>query len=193
MELDSILNHNLPSPKQRPAWYRGEKLIKLLDTESCGELNGHELDEIIDETLTNPEFKWTGKDGIASFLGLNYDAMKDTIWTWNKHKILFAKIAADTPYRGSSIFKIAGRQAERCWKRYRCFVDNGGCRLPVDPAILYQNLHPRTKKTLRLSPELSSWSDFRCVNVGAVGVNAGLFSQDAAHPRANGAVVLPYI
>ena len=38
MELGSVLNHDLPSPKQRPAWYRGEKLIKSLDTEICGEL-----------------------------------------------------------------------------------------------------------------------------------------------------------
>ncbi len=91
MEIDFILNHDLLSPKQRPAWYRGEKLIKSLDTESCGELSGHELDEIIDEILTNPKFKWNGKDGLASFLGLHRDAMKEMIWTWNKHKILFAK------------------------------------------------------------------------------------------------------
>lgn len=182
MEIDFIVNHGLLSPKQRPAWYRGEKLIKSLDTERCGELSGQELDEIIDETLTNPVFKWNGKDGLASFLGLNCDAMKDMIWTWNKHKILFAKIAADTPYGNSAIINIAGRHAKRCWQRYRHFVDSGGCQLPVDPAILYQNLHPRTKKTLRLSPELSSWSEFRRVNVGAVGVNAGLFPQDAALP-----------
>ena len=60
MELGSVLNHDLPSPKQRPAWYRGEKLIKSLDTEICGELSGHELDEIIDEILTNPKFEWNG-------------------------------------------------------------------------------------------------------------------------------------
>ncbi len=51
MELDFILNHDLLSPKQRPAWYHGEKMIKSLDTESCGELCGHQLDEIIDEIL----------------------------------------------------------------------------------------------------------------------------------------------
>ena len=39
MELDFIVNPNLLSPKQRPAWYRGEKLIKSLDTESCGEIH----------------------------------------------------------------------------------------------------------------------------------------------------------
>ena len=56
MELDFIVNHDLLSPKQRPAWYRGEKLIKSLDTESCGELSGHELDEINDESLSNLAF-----------------------------------------------------------------------------------------------------------------------------------------
>jgi hypothetical protein len=91
MEIDFIVNHGLLSPKQRPAWYRREKLIKSLDTERCGELSGQELDEIIDETLTNPKFKWNRKDGLASFLGLHRVAMQEMIWTWNKHKILFAK------------------------------------------------------------------------------------------------------
>ena len=91
MEIDFILNHDLLSPKQRPAWHRGKKLFTSLCNEICGELSGHELDEIIDETLTNPKFKWNGKDGLASFLGLHRDAMKEMIWTWNKHKILFAK------------------------------------------------------------------------------------------------------
>jgi hypothetical protein len=53
MEIDFIVNHGLLSPKQRPAWYHGEKMIKSLDTESCGELCGHQLDEIIDEILLN--------------------------------------------------------------------------------------------------------------------------------------------
>ena len=85
MELGFVLNHDLPSPKQRSAWYRGKKSIKSLDTE-IGELSGHELDEMIDEILTDPELKWTGKNGITSFLGFDMNAVKDTIWTWNKHK-----------------------------------------------------------------------------------------------------------
>ena len=112
MELGSVLNHDLPSPKQRPAWYRGEKLIKSLDTDLWG-ISGHELDEIIHEILTNPKFKWNGENGIASFLGLNVQPMKGTNWTWTKRKIQFANIAAETPYRDSAIFKIAGRHAER--------------------------------------------------------------------------------
>ena len=83
-------------------------------------ISGHELDEIIHEILTNPKFKWNGENGIASFLGLNVQPMKGTNWTWTKRKIQFANIAAETPYRDSAIFKIAGRHAERRWQYDLC-------------------------------------------------------------------------
>jgi hypothetical protein len=176
MEIGTILNHDLASARQRPAWYRGEQLTRSLYTKTCGELNGHALDEIIDEKLTNTKFAWTGEKGIASFLGLSTDTLKCMIQTWNEHKILFAAVNADAPDIERAIFKIIpGKHGIRCWQRYRHFVDSGGCRLPVDPAILFQHLHTRTKTILKLSPNISSWNEFRRINVGTVGVNAGLF------------------
>jgi hypothetical protein len=41
-----------PSLKLCLPWYRGLKLRQWLESEEYGELNGHELDEIIDESLT---------------------------------------------------------------------------------------------------------------------------------------------
>jgi hypothetical protein len=61
MELECIVNQDLPSPKQRPAWHRGKKMFTSLCNEICGELSGHELDGVIDEILTNNELKWTGE------------------------------------------------------------------------------------------------------------------------------------
>ena len=80
------------SVKQRPPWYRGLKLRQWLESEKYGELSGHELDEIIDESLTNPYFSWHGAAGLASFLGLDQKALRDMIWTWNGHKIRLYKL-----------------------------------------------------------------------------------------------------
>jgi hypothetical protein len=102
----------------------------------------HALDEIIDEKLTNPDFAWTGKNGIASFLGLSAETLSRTIQTWNEHKILFEEINADALDIDCKIFKIIpGKHGIRCWKRYHRFVDSRGCRLPVDPAILFKHHH----------------------------------------------------
>jgi hypothetical protein len=76
-----------PSLKLCLPWYRGLKLRQWLESEKYGELSGHELDEIIDESLTNPSFSWRGAAGLASFLGLDQKALRDMIWTWNGHKI----------------------------------------------------------------------------------------------------------
>ena len=79
------------SVKQRPPWYRGLKLRQWLESEKYGELSGHELDEIIDESLTNPSFSWRGAAGLASFLGLDQKALRDMIWTWNGQKLRFVQ------------------------------------------------------------------------------------------------------
>ncbi len=164
---------NPPFVKTRPHWYCGEILPRSQETGNCGELSGHVLDEIIDEKLTNPDFVWTGKNGIASFLGLDMRAVKEKIWIWNTHKIRFAPIAPDTPDSDPAIRQIAGLgpQGKRCWQRYRHFIDSGGCPLPVDPALLFSHIHP--EKELRLPSQLSNWSDFRSVEVGAGGSRKG--------------------
>jgi hypothetical protein len=167
IEIDSMN----PSVKQRPPWYRGVKLRQSLESEKYGELCGHELDKIIDELLTNPAFTWLGASGIVSFLGMAYPTLRDMMWTWNLHKLRFVQIAADTPEGDPEIRKIAGSSAIRCWRRYRLFVDSGGCQLPVDPAILYRRLYPG--KTRRLDSQLSNWSDFRHVETGAGAVRKG--------------------
>ena len=58
---------------QSPLWYRGHNLpqsreirVQALRTRLPQYvLNCHELDEIIDEKLTNPDFVWEGEDGLA--------------------------------------------------------------------------------------------------------------------------------
>jgi hypothetical protein len=179
---------------KRPLWYRGDILPRSREfhTQTTRtqlpkyDLNGHELDEIINEKLTNPDFVWDGKDGLISFLGLGSPSpLKEMILTWNGHKIRFAHIAPDTPGNDSAIGAIAGRvMGARCWQRYRLFIEEGGCPLSVDPAILFRNVKP--EKAFRMPAELSCWSRvFRRVEVGTGGVMQGQLPQDTApHPAA---------
>ena len=157
----------------RPPWYQRDLLprSRAIETRNFGELSGHLLDEIIQEKLTNTAFEWSA---LASFLCLDRKTLKDMLCTWNRHKILFAKIPPNTPYTNQVIRRIAGqslRLAERCWQRYRFFIDNGGCPLPFDPSILFRNLKPDTP--FQMPAELSGWSNIGRVEVGAGGVSAG--------------------
>jgi hypothetical protein len=115
------------------------------DLQNCGEFSCHVLDEIIDEKLTNTDFIWTGKYGIASFLGvdMNLKAVKEF---WNRHKILFAPIAPDTRDSDPAICQITrlGPQGKRC-------LHSGGCRLPVEQVILFQHLYP--ERTIKLNSD----------------------------------------
>ena len=156
---------------KRPLWYSGGILPRSREfhdqnQQSRGrlpiyELNGHELDEIIDEKLTNSAFVL---EKLSSFLGFcHVSSLKQMLLTWNEHKIRFARIPSNTPEHDNAIRKIAGNV-----KVARC-IDTGGCQcaLPVDPAILFRNLHP--EKTFRMPPYLSAvsdWSEFRRVAVG---------------------------
>ena len=159
---------------KRPLWYSGGILPQSREFHDqtqqsrlpIYELNGHELDEIIDEKLTNSAFVW---EKLSSFLGFcHVSSLKQMLLTWNEHKIRFARIPSITPGHDNAIRKIAGNnQGARCWQRFRNFIDTGGCSLPVDPAILFRNLHP--EKTFRMPPYLSTvsdWSEFRRVAVG---------------------------
>ena len=113
-----------------------------------------------------------GRAGLASCA----KCLKDRLWVWNTQKIKFANIDPNTPAKdlNSAIRKIVGgSNAERCWQRYRSFVNSEGCPLPVDPAILFESLYPETTFKDRLHSELSGWSDFRRVEVGAGIVREG--------------------
>jgi hypothetical protein len=161
-----------------PPWYHGYRLCRSLALEiPSSELSGHVLDEIIDEIFTNFEsFKWEGPTGLASFLGVTKTCLKDRLWTWNTQKIQFANIEPDTPDKDLKLAIhriVGGKHAKRCWQRYRSFVDSEGCPLPVEPAILFERLYPNKTFNDRLRSELSGWSDFRRVEVGAGGVRKG--------------------
>jgi hypothetical protein len=97
---------------KRPLWYSGGILPRsreFHDEQSrlpTYELNGHELDEIIDEKLTNSAFVW---EKLSSFLGFcHVSSLKATLLTWNEHKIRFARIPSNTPGHDNAIRKIAG-------------------------------------------------------------------------------------
>jgi hypothetical protein len=167
-----------PIIEKLPPWYHGDRLRESLALEiPCSELSGHVLDEIIDEILNNPKnFQWEGRAGLSSCLGVNTRCLKDRLWVWNTQKMKFANIDPNTPAKdlNSAIRKIVGgSNAERCWQRYRSFVNSEGCPLPVDPAILFESLYPETTFKDRLHSELSGWSDFRRVEVGAGIVREG--------------------
>ena len=127
-----------PSAVKRPPWYQGDQLprSRAIETKSIGELSGRVLDEIIQQKLNNSAFKW--KD-LVIFLGLSYPTLKGILQTWIRHKILLAKIPPETAATDRAIRDIiGGKQAHRCWQRYRIFIDNGGCPDTVDKADLAQ-------------------------------------------------------
>lgn len=168
-----------PLARPRPLWYRGNILPQSIEfndqaprtiLSTTYQLNGHELDEIIDEALTNHLFRWKGEDGIASYLGVVPSTLKQILLTWNRQKIRFAQVAADTPGNDKIIREIAGPAfGAKCWQRYRLFIEKGGCPQPVDPAFLFYKFKPRTHP----SP-LSNWSGgFRSLGFGEGGVRKG--------------------
>ena len=125
-----------PSVVQRPPWYRGDLLprSRTIESKTFGELSGHILDEIIQEKLNNPEFIW--KD-LRIFLGLSDPVLRGMLQRWNEHKILLAKIPPETAATDRALQNILGKgqaQRLRCWKRYRNFIDDGGCPEAVDQA-----------------------------------------------------------
>ena len=133
-----------PSAVQRPAWYLGDLLprSRAIEINTFGELSGNVLDEIIQEKLNNPAFIW--KD-LVIFLGLTDTTLRGILRTWNKHKSLLAKIPLDTAATDQKLHEILGkRHVERSWKRYRIFIENGGCPVAVDEAMLFGNFKSRT-------------------------------------------------
>ncbi len=136
-------------------------------------MNCHELDEIINEKLINPDFVLEGKAGLAFYLGQrNGASLKQMLVTWNKQKNRFATIPANSPGNNRAISAVTGnRRAKSCWQLFLQFIDNGGCPLPVDPAILFCKLN--TKIAFEMPANLSCQSDFRCVKVCACEVRQG--------------------
>jgi hypothetical protein len=135
-----------PSLVQRPQWYRGDLLprSRAIETKTFGELSGHVLDEIIQEKLKNPEFVW--KD-LLMYLGLSDPVLRGILQRWNQHKKLLATIPPETAATDQALQKILGKnqaQRLRCWKRYRNFIDNGGCPEPVNQALLFGTFISRT-------------------------------------------------
>jgi hypothetical protein len=165
--------------KQVPPWYHGERLRgSLAQKIPIIDLSGHVLDEIIDNILNNSDtFQWEGPYGLADCLNVNQRGLKDRLWTWNSQKIRFAKISLDTPDKKDlelAIFKIArGYHAERCWQRYRTFVASEGCPLPVEPAVLFKRLYPKTIFKSEIDSELSSWKEFRGVVASRIASASG--------------------
>jgi hypothetical protein len=154
-----------PIVGKRPLWYCGDILHRSREFHDQTprtqlpkyDLNGHELDEIIDEKLTNPEFVWDGEDGLISFLGLrSRSPLKEMMLTWNGHRIRFAHIAPDTPGNDSAIGALAGRvMGARCWHRYQLFIDSGGCPLPVEQPIYFATsieINPSQSEGLLIFP-----------------------------------------
>jgi hypothetical protein len=64
------------------------------------------------------------------------------------HQTLETAIQQSARLQGSG---LTGPQGKRCLRLYRLCVDSGGCRLPVEQGILFQQLYP--ERTFQLNSE----------------------------------------
>jgi hypothetical protein len=100
------------------------------------------MDEILNEKMTNKDF--CAAD-MGRYLGVGSISLNEAFWRHNLQKIEFGKLPPDTDISAPEI-----RSRIDKWKKYRRFIEQGGCSEPFNPEALVGVLFPEAAAPGRL-------------------------------------------